>query len=63
MLNIPNDQVDDLKSLLEHVLVQLGKVVNFDLQFDVGYFSSSLKICFVDGDHDIKAEIKYLFMK
>ena len=58
MLNIPIDQMDSLKSLCEHILEQLGKnVVSFDLQFDVGYYSSTHKICFVNGD-DIKTEIK-----
>ena len=61
MLNIPIDQVDSLKTLREHILEQLGKsVVSFDLRFDVGYFSSTHKICFVDGD-DIKHELKSLF--
>ena len=61
MLNIPTDQVHNLKTLRELILEQLGKnVVSFDLHFDVGYFSSTHKICFVDGD-DIKTELKRLF--
>ena len=60
MLNIPIDHIHNLKSLCEHILEQLGKnVVSFDLQFDVGYFSSTHKICFIDGD-DIKTELKRL---
>ena len=63
MLNIPIDQMDSLKSLREPILEQLGKnVVSFDLQFDVGYYSSTHKICFVNGD-DIKTEIKHLFQR
>ena len=61
MLNIPIDRMDNLKTLREYILEQLGKnVVSFDLHFDVGYFSSTHKICFVDGD-DVKAELKRLF--
>ena len=60
MLNIPIDHIHNLKSLCEHILELLGKnVVSFDLQFDVGYFSSTHKICFIDGD-DIKTELKRL---
>ena len=63
MLNIPIDQMGSLKSLREHILEQLGEnVVSFDLQFDVGYYSSTHKICFVNGD-DIKTEIKRLFQR
>ena len=44
MLNIPIDRMDNLKTLCEHILEQLGKnVVSFDLHFDVGYFSSTHK--------------------
>ena len=61
ILNVPTDQVHNLKTLRELILEQLDKnVVSFDLHFDVGYFSSTHKICFVDGD-DIKTELKRLF--
>ena len=61
MLNILIDCMDNLKTLHEHILEQLGKnVISFDLRFDVGYFLSTHKICFVDGD-DVKAKLKHLF--
>ena len=61
MLNVPTDQVHNLKTLRELILEQLGKnVVSFDLHFDVGYFSSTHKISIVEGD-DIKTELKRLF--
>ena len=41
---IPINQMDNLKTLREHILEQLGKnVVSFDLHFDVGYFLSTHK--------------------
>ena len=53
--------MDNLKTLHKHILEQLGKnVASFDLHFDVGYFSSTHKICIVDGD-DINTELKRMF--
>ena len=39
MLNIPIDQMNNLKPIREHILERLGKnVVSFDLNFYMGYF-------------------------
>ena len=63
MLNIPVDNMENLTILRKHILEQLGKnVVSFDLHFDVGYFSYTHNICFVEDD-DIKAVHKCLLEK
>ena len=60
MLSLQLDQVRTLECLREHILEQLGKdVIKFDLCFDVGYYSSSHKICFVHT----KTELKRLYEK
>ena len=46
-----------MRHLKEEILEQLGKdVVSFDLQFDVGYYVSSARIHYVNGDN-IKEEL------
>ena len=46
MLSLQLEKMGTLKCLREHILDQLGKgVIKFNLQFDVGYFSGTHKIC------------------
>ena len=60
MLSLQLEKMASLKSLREQILEQLGKsVVSFSLQFDVGYFSGTHKICFVEKDN-IRTELKRL---
>lgn len=53
--------MDSFKTLCEFIILeQLGKtVVNFDLHFDVGHFSSIHRICFVDGEN-LKLNLSHL---
>ena len=63
MLSLQLEKMATLKCLREHILDQLGKgVVKFNLQFDVGYFSGTHKICFVEND-SIGTELKCLHEK
>ena len=63
MLSLQLEKMASLKCLREDILEQLGKsVVIFSLQFDVGYFSGTHKICFVEKDN-LKTELKHLHEK
>jgi len=57
MLSLCLEATRTLRHLKEEILEQLGKdVVSFDLQFDVGYYVSSARIHYADGDN-IKNEL------
>ena len=57
MLSLCVEATRDLRHLKEEILEQLGKdLVSFDLQFDVGYYVSSARIHYVNGDN-IKEEL------